>query len=193
MAKTFFTADTHFNDPRFDLYFRPFKSLQEMNKTIIDNWNKVVTREDTVWHLGDFTKTKDGYSFINELNGKINLVLGNYDEENLYDFSIFDLVVKNSILDIRGVPYFLTHKPEDYSPSMMNLVGHIHGLWKVQKNMINVGTDAWHFLPVTEDQINLAYVGIQKHYDKNVFIGEYLSQKAKIGNLLIDICKKRAK
>lgn len=177
MAKVFFTSDTHFNDPRFDVYFRPFKSIEDMNGVMISNWNNLVSREDTVWHLGDFTKTVAGYNIINDLNGKINLILGNYDEEHLKDYSIFNKVLKNNILDIGGTSYFLTHKPEDYNPSMMNLVGHIHGLWKVQRNMINVGTDAWHFFPVTEDEIKRAYKGIQSHYDKNVFIGEYIKKQ----------------
>jgi len=180
MAKIFFTADTHFNDPRLDIYFRPFKNVEEMNKAIVDNWNKTVSKEDTVWHLGDFSKDKEGYSFVSKLNGKINLILGNYDEKGLGDYSIFNSVQKNSIVTIGGMSYFLTHKPEDYNPAMFNLVGHIHGLWRVQRNMINVGTDAWHFLPISEEQIQATYAAIKKHYDKNVFMGEFI----KTGKLL---------
>jgi len=55
---------------------------------------------------------------------------------------------------------------------MFNICGHIHGLWKVQRNMINVGVDAWHFIPVSEEQIIFYMNGIKKHYDANVFAGE---------------------
>jgi calcineurin-like phosphoesterase family protein len=28
-----------------------------MNKTIVENWNRVVEKDDTVFHLGDFSFT----------------------------------------------------------------------------------------------------------------------------------------
>jgi len=156
---------------------------------MVDNWNKTVAKEDTIWHLGDFSKNKEGYKFLDQLNGKINLILGNYDEEALGDYSIFNSVQKNAIVDIKGRSYFLTHKPEDYSKSLFNLVGHIHGLWKVQRNMINVGVDAWHFLPVSEEQIEMHYEAIHKFYDKNVFIGEYI-KTSKDTSILNNITRK---
>lgn len=53
----FFTSDTHFfhKDLLGDSDFapRPFASVDEMNQTIIDNWNARVAETDTVYHLGD--------------------------------------------------------------------------------------------------------------------------------------------
>src|SRR5262245_47273841 len=51
----FFTGDTHFGDMRvlrFDR--RPFATLEAHDAGLIERWNAVVTRTDTVWHLGDF-------------------------------------------------------------------------------------------------------------------------------------------
>jgi len=54
--QTFFTSDTHFDDEFAIQYFnRPFKSVDEMNVVIVEKWNSVVTENDTVYHLGDFT------------------------------------------------------------------------------------------------------------------------------------------
>lgn len=55
MSKTFFIADTHFNDSDIIRYCnRPFKNVEEQTKRIIENWNRVVDFEDEVWVLGDF-------------------------------------------------------------------------------------------------------------------------------------------
>jgi len=81
--RTFLISDTHFGYKRkieFD-ETRPFDSLGEMTKTIINNWNAVVSKHDTVFHLGDFSfcdfeKTQ---AIFNGLNGRIHLVMGNHD------------------------------------------------------------------------------------------------------------------
>lgn len=42
-GKVFLISDTHFDHENIIKYCsRPFKSKDEMNKTIIDNWNSVV-------------------------------------------------------------------------------------------------------------------------------------------------------
>lgn len=57
--KFFFTSDTHFGEQRtLELSRRPFQNTAEMDKTIIDNWNKKVGKDDVVYHLGDFGDKK---------------------------------------------------------------------------------------------------------------------------------------
>lgn len=51
----FLIADTHFDDDNIRRYEnRPFESITEMNKKLIENWNSVVTQNDEVYVLGDF-------------------------------------------------------------------------------------------------------------------------------------------
>ena len=55
MSKIWFTSDTHFSSERtLELSKRPFKSVEEMDKILIENWNSVVGQNDTVYHIGDF-------------------------------------------------------------------------------------------------------------------------------------------
>ena len=84
--KVFFTSDTHFNHTNIIQYCqRPFKSTDEMNEAMIDNWNSVVGEDDTMFHLGDFCLggAEEWNKILNRLNGRIYLILGNHDLKNI--------------------------------------------------------------------------------------------------------------
>ena len=56
----YFTSDLHFghkNIIRFDN--RPFTSVEEMDETLICNWNKKVNNDDLVYILGDISWYND--------------------------------------------------------------------------------------------------------------------------------------
>lgn len=78
----FFTSDTHFGHARIiELCDRPFKDINHMDETLINNWNETVSPEDTVYHLGDVALGSwdrwDG--ILSRLNGHKVLVVGNHD------------------------------------------------------------------------------------------------------------------
>lgn len=180
--KRFFISDTHFNDDRLNLYGRDllFKTKEEVNYNIVNNWNKIVKPTDLVIHLGDIAMNEDGLNLLNKCNGRKILIKGNYDESETSKFDIsdelllryFDEVLVEKTIIIGGEPVYLNHFPEKGKSDYFNLVGHIHGLWKVQRNMINVGCDAWNYQPISEDTIIFFMNAIRKYYDINVFAGE---------------------
>lgn len=54
-SKVYFTSDTHFYHSNIIGFCkRPFKNVEDMNETLIENWNRVVGQDDIVFHLGDF-------------------------------------------------------------------------------------------------------------------------------------------
>ncbi len=62
---------------------RPFKDQYEMTEKLIENINKHVKQDDTLWHLGDwsFGGTNSIWNFRKRLNCKnIHLVYGNHDQ-----------------------------------------------------------------------------------------------------------------
>lgn len=82
MSKIYYIADPHFghaNILRFD--GRPFSSTQEMEETIIKNWNARVTNDDRVYILGDFCwdLEKEWIEVLDKLNGYKVLIRGNHD------------------------------------------------------------------------------------------------------------------
>lgn len=89
MSKIFVTSDSHFYHENIIKYCnRPFNDVEEMNNTLIQNWNKVVSLNDDVYIIGDFALIK-GFDhgeklnklqyLTNSLNGKKHLIFGNHD------------------------------------------------------------------------------------------------------------------
>ena len=82
----YYIGDTHFghsNVIHFDN--RPFQNRDEMDQTLIDNWNARVKPCDDVWIIGDFCykSGKVPENYLKKLNGKKHLVLGNHDKHML--------------------------------------------------------------------------------------------------------------
>jgi len=131
--KTFFTSDTHFGHAAIIQYCsRPYKSVEEMNQVLIDNWNSKVKKDDIVYHLGDFIfgGSKLWYEIFSKLNGNIVLIMGNHDARNLrkdYDNLLYYRTNQLKInIDNTGI--YLNHFPflcYDYR-HFIQLYGHVH-------------------------------------------------------------------
>ena len=184
----FFTSDTHFSAERtLALSYRPFRDVEDMDLNLISNWNKKVTMNDVVYHLGDFGNQK----LVHQLNfKKMYFVLGNYERR---DFDVRELESDERVVilkdeneayfqDPETKEYFnLIHEPvfetDDYSNSLIDelvpddfyLYGHIHRLQMVKRNGINVGVDANRFEPMSLQEIKFLKNGIDNHFDENVF------------------------
>ncbi len=84
--KVWFTADTHFGHRNIIRFCqRPFVDVEEMNQAMIKNWNNVVGDKDLVFHLGDFSVggAAEWTSLLDNLHGRIILILGNHDMNNM--------------------------------------------------------------------------------------------------------------
>lgn len=190
----YFTADSHFSfkeDVIIYREFRPFKNLAEMNKSIIDIWNKQAKKEDTIYVLGDFINYnwndmdyEKGFKLVKEINAKVILILGNNEERVLNnDFAndfekfrtylislgFYDVVRHDLIIDIGGHDYYLTHKPSDCDKSSeYNLFGHIHKSAFVKRYGFNVGVDNHYFKLFSEDDI-IELQSRRNLFDENVY------------------------
>jgi calcineurin-like phosphoesterase family protein len=158
----YFTSDTHFFHENLRLHNRnQFSSIEEMNKALIDNWNRVVSPEDTVYHLGDLGwKTthyvSQLYFVLKQLNGTKFLVKGNHDHTNVVNlpcwkcvYQYFELKYKSTIVTLMHYPIASWNRKEYGS---FNFHGHTHGSFKEDFHQLDVGVDCNSFTPVSIEQ-----------------------------------------
>ena len=148
------TADWHFGDPRLDLLCRPFSSPQEHDELLIRNFNQFVEPDDVVLVVGDVTSrySPEKLELVSEMHGQKVLIRGNHDEPHsdvdLGQFFI-DVVGHGDGLEFEhdGIALYATHYPTRGVEDRFNIVGHVHGAWRCQLNMLNVGVDCFGFFP----------------------------------------------
>jgi len=185
--KNWFTADTHFGQERtLELSKRPFKNVKDMDDCIIGNWNDIVKENNLINHLGDF----GDYTMVKKLNGKVRLIMGNYEwadvknkfnnnleefKKHLIELGFFEIIpyktyVAPMLKDFKMV--CLCHEPENshIEKNVFNLFAHVHKLSMVKRNGLNVGVDCHNFYPIDLDTIEFYKNAIQNHYDENVFM-----------------------
>ena len=117
-----------------------FSSVEEMDETMIENWNRVVKPGDIVYHLGDvFFGNKDTFrSLWARLNGSKRLVLGNHDDAKFFiqnglvakvvvwrEFHEHGLLLSHIPLDPSGL-YRKRHGDKSTQRMLLNVHGHIH-------------------------------------------------------------------
>lgn len=185
----FFTSDQHLGDSRIglnggvDLFNRSkvFSSVKMQDEYLIKCINDVVGVDDELIHLGDVCYDLESLHWLDGVKCKNRiLIAGNYDvwkESELEKY--FDEIYDMGWFDIKGIehPVYCDHYPSNCKKYLtealdekITLTGHVHGLWTVQRGMVNVGCDAWHFYPVSESEILFKYNAMLKIYDENVFV-----------------------
>lgn len=168
---TYFTADLHLGHSNIIASCnRPFADAEEMNRTIIGNWNSCVSDRDEVWILGDvaYKSATDVGSMLSKLKGHKHLVLGNHDRTWIKycdPKEYFETVEQMSFTTVDGNRIFMCHYPMmewDGSHHGSYLVyGHIHGNWgqrfwpliSENDHMLNAGVDINGFYPVTFSEL----------------------------------------
>jgi calcineurin-like phosphoesterase family protein len=179
-----FTSDWHFGDPRVQLLGRPFADDVEMTERIVAEFNALVGEDDTVYVIGDVlsTVTNETLEILKRLNGRLVLIKGNHDilDDAEYE-KYFERIVQEGDgieLEVAGIPCYLTHYPTTGRPDRFNLVGHIHGVWRVQKNMLNVGVDANHFRPLSEENVAFFLKAITEFYDGDCWCAQHKNNRS---------------
>lgn len=153
-----FTADQHFShENMIDYANRPYNRVGQMNHDIIKRYRSVVGDNDTVYFLGDLSIVGPNHRWhlqhlTDQLPGTKILLIGNHDKFD--PFTYVDMGFQSVHTYLQVEEFHLTHDPAvcQCNTNVQWLCGHIHTLFKKQKNVLNVGVDVWGFYPVTIDE-----------------------------------------
>ena len=139
----YFTSDLHFNHQICYNYRKDhFKSLKDMNSTILYNITHTVPENATLYILGDIFKA-DFLGVLKPMNYKLRILLGNHDRDydkklqksgkewiketiDMYDL---DAIIIDEPIAICGGFIYISHEPlgiTDMLPNCINLYGHVH-------------------------------------------------------------------
>lgn len=197
-------SDTHFDEPWFSChrgfsrhctysefkdcwkkeyrkYSRPcpFNHLDEMNKILIDNWNKTVRKDDTVYFIGDwhededknYDEEKDRQYWQSQLNGRILSIKGNHDSKTCETKYPYYRRLKTAKRE-----YLLVHDPyyrRDWSGWRIHGHHHNNNLYRYpfingDKKTINVSVEVIGYKPISINWIealHLSTIKVMKTFD----------------------------
>ena len=168
----YFTSDTHFcHNKEFIYKPRGFSNIEEHDKAIIENWNKIINKDDIIYHLGDvmLNDNEKGLNYLKSLNGEIHIILGNHCTDTrikLYQtcFNVIE-VTYATIIKYKKCSFYLSHYPtitandidtSPYHKNLINIYGHTHQKTKFYNDnpyMYCVCLDAHNNYPVSIEQI----------------------------------------
>lgn len=208
--KLFFTSDTHYHhanicrattkwDTSQQFNFREFDSLDAMNDALVNNINDIVSENDVLFHLGDWSF--GGFEKIQEFRSRlvcknIHLILGNHDnhiDKNTGDVQeLFSSVQHYVNLDVSRANqvtkqidkyrFVLMHYPiaswDGLKDHVIHLHGHVHlgpGKRISKGKSMDVGVEGNAMYPISLDDV-LALMKYQPlnnlslPFDHHVFI-----------------------
>lgn len=187
----YFTSDLHLGHANcIQMTHRPFETVEEMNRVLIENINTTVGENDELWILGDFAY-KVPKSEVPELRAGIrcrhvHLVNGNHDRD-YSDLDIFESVQDYKQLKTPFGRFILFHYPMmEWNAAhygSVHLHGHIHstGAYNAE-NMQKRFADRFpggHFCENEDLRLRIWDVGV----DANAFKPISLEEIARIMEL----------
>lgn len=165
-----FIADTHFGHTNLIKNMRNM-SVEEHDNLIINNWNRVVSKRDITYVIGDFVFEKHNLiqKYVSQLNGEIRIIGGNHDNIRCCkEFAKLGIVVLGC-LEYKG--FIITHIPVNQKELTRwasagqsyhgNIHGHIHGE-SLDYPYFNVCCEKVNYTPKTLEEILTQYENVSK-------------------------------
>lgn len=186
--KLFYTSDLHFGHRNIIKFCsRPVRDERHMREVLIENWNRVVGKDDIVVDLGDlcwFDSNKEIQKIYKQLNGRIFQQMGNHDSKKGFrelpdhvelvdDITMYWVTLPGepTVYEVVSSHLPLMTWPGRERGKSMNLFGHIHTTPHNMRegfdmnlplywNQYDVGTDNNNLTPIEFREI-LVKLGIK--------------------------------
>lgn len=183
---TWFTADLHFGHANVLKFQEEFgtraiaRDIEHHDRLIIENWQRLVEPEDTVYIIGDmfFCNATRALGILEQLPGKIHLVYGNHDKVIRVNPALqgyFRTIQEYLEINLDGQHICMMHYPiyewNRMHRGALHLYGHTHGKVNVEGRAMDVGIDTrndlclWNWLDIREI---LTKKTIRPHHNKFV-------------------------
>lgn len=169
-----------------DWAHRPFKSVEKHDAALIRGIQERVKPDDLLIHVGDFMnygKNRGRESgrakpeeYIKRIGRQIVFLEGNHDPNNhvrtigrtlttkvgRYIVSVGHYPSWDDRAEVVYTPEYIRSTSLGDSRVRIHLCGHVHDAWRYKIQdwalNINIGTDAWHYRPVSEAELD-SYIG----------------------------------
>jgi len=182
MAEMYFLSDNHFHHASMLRFRDGFTDVEDMNEQMIAKWNSVISKNDFVYYLGDFSfgKKSDIIETLDRLNGKIYYILGNHDKlirkkkdiqkrfEWVKDYHRLKFEKQDIILS-----HYCFHVWDKHHFGSWHLYGHSHGniIDDSNRKRMDIGADTNNFYPYTYEEIRRImeerkFVAFDHHLEK---------------------------
>ena len=160
--KIYVFSDPHFDHTNIIRYCnRPFVNTPHMNRKLLDNWNKTVGENDTVYFLGDMAYGRNRRPidyWLGNLSGEIFYIRGNHDSDEITRA----MVIPNRYgIQYENYKFLLMHdpyRPLGYDGWIIHGDKHNNHLKEYpfinQKNKtVNVSSELVHYTPLSLEKL----------------------------------------
>lgn len=167
----YFSSDLHFNHNKEFIYKpRGFTNVYDMNNTIIQNFNNIITYQDDLYLLGDtmLGDLDSGLKLFHQLPGRIHLIWGNHCTDNRKQalaqcYNVVEIIGFATIIKYNKYHFYLSHFPtlttnydldKPLTQRILCLAGHTHAKELFEPcGSYNVAVDAHNCFPVSIEQV----------------------------------------
>lgn len=165
MVKIYVISDTHFGQESSLKWLddegnkvRPFDTVEEMNNTMITNWNNTVKPQDHVYHLGDVVMKKQYLELVKQLKGHKRLIRGNHEIFSTQSYLDCGFKEIYGVRVFPGLKTILSHypiHPDCIKEGWINVQGHYHYKPAPDNRYVCVSVEQINYTPVLlEDILN---------------------------------------
>lgn len=162
--RVFVISDTHFGHANILTFeksdgtkLRPeFTSVEEMDATLVERWNKAVRPQDHIYHLGDVALRKEGVELLAQCNGHKRLVRGNHDIfSTKFYMQFFEEIYGVRVLADLIFSHIPIH-PDSVRARWVNVHGHLHNNWPADHlgpKYFNASCEMLDYTPILLEEI----------------------------------------